>query len=326
MEHDVMDDLNRRLRAARPAVGDTPADEALLARLRTEPIARPRSVPRAAVPIAAAGATVLATATVLLAGAPGGGGGPETASAITQALHWFDPPQGSTLHVRSVATSGTTTTVRELWQSADDPRDERFAYRDERTAYEVEQGAFYDPATDTIYKGDYAPEPMSRPKPRDGKPAEDPAAADEKAKAPDDSAQRTQPANPSGDQKAKAPHGDDLPAGDPMVIKIRMLLQEGRAAVGDRATHDGVDAFPITLGQGLGRPQWTLWVSADDGHPLELLDPGRTSDDRPQRIRWTAYDLGGNVTTLAQAHPGARVVDDPAAVAAAAQRLEPMLR
>ncbi|WP_445149604.1 hypothetical protein [Baekduia sp. Peel2402] len=339
MEHDVTNDLDRRLRAARPAVGDAPVDEALLARLRSQPIARRRTVPRrAAVPVAAAGATVLVTATVMLAGAPGGGGGPETASAITQALRWFDPPKGSTLHVRSVATSGSTTTVRELWQSADNPRDERFAYRDDRTAYEVEHGAFYDPATNTIYKGDYAPEPMQRKTARDGKSPQGKLPADEnidktpdkrKLKALGGTVPRSAPApaNPAGDAKAKATTGDKLPAGDPMVIKIRMLLQQGRATVGARETHDGVDAFPITLEQGLGRPQWTLWIAAADGHPLELLDPGRGGDDdRPERVRWTNYDLGGSVTTLAQAHPDARVVDDAPAAAAAAQRLEPTLR
>jgi hypothetical protein len=321
MEHDVMDDLDRRLRAARPATGDTAVDEALLERLRSAPIARRPTLPRrVAVPLAAAGATAAIAATVMLAGAPGGGGGPATASAITQALHWFDPPAGSALHARSVTASGGATAVRELWQSADDPAQERFAYRDDRTAYELGPEGFYDPADDTIYHGEYAPLPERKPE------AQPPADARKRALARD-KPRSTGPAKDAttAGTKEQAALGS-LPAGDPIVIKVRMLLQDGRAHVRTRETHAGVDAWAIALADGLDRPAWTLWVAAADGRPLELLDPGRGGGDPGQTVRWTDYSLGARVTTLAQAHPGARVVDDPAAVAAAAQRLEPTLR
>jgi hypothetical protein len=336
MDHDVMDDLDRRLRAARPVRGDDArVDEALLARLRSEPIAPRRTLPRraAALPVAAAGVTVLATATVMLAGTPGGGGGPETASAITQALRWFDPPAGTVLHARSVETSADGTAVRELWQSADDPARERFAYRDDSTAYELGPEGFYDPGNDTIYEGTYAP-----PGPHK-QPGEDPAAGAKK-RAQDAKVARPDAAPGEGKGAGARPAKDGaaagtkedaelgaLPAGDPIVVKVRMLLQDGRARVRAREVHDGTDAWAIALDEGLGRPAWTLWVAADDGRPLELLDPGRDGEDPAHRVRWTAYDRdGARPTTLAEAHPGARVVDDPAAVAAAAERLEPTLR
>ena len=81
-------------------------DAELLARVREQPIAARRTVPRAvAVPVAA-GVTLTATAVVMLGGGPGDVGGPSSASAITQALHWLSPPHGTILHVRSVETQG----------------------------------------------------------------------------------------------------------------------------------------------------------------------------------------------------------------------------
>jgi hypothetical protein len=250
MDHDVMDDLDRRLRAARPAGGDDAwVDEALLARLRSEPIAPRRTLPRraAALPVAAAGVTVLATATVMLAGAPGGGGGPETASAITQALRWFDPPAGTVLHARSVSTSDEGTAVRELWQSADDPGRERFAYRDARTAYELGPEGFYDPGTDTIYKGGYAPAGRGHKPGADAAAATKKRAQDAKVARPAEGpgqgqgegdgavapAGRTKDGHPpDGPAKDGAAAGTReqaelgaLPVGDPIVVKVRMLLQ-----------------------------------------------------------------------------------------------------
>ncbi|HEX4671649.1 MAG TPA: hypothetical protein VH279_05255, partial [Solirubrobacteraceae bacterium] len=89
MEHDVTNDLERRLRAARPraACADESAfDAELLARVRKQPIAARRSVPRAAAVPVAVGVTLTATAVVVLAGGPGGVGGPSSAAAITQTL------------------------------------------------------------------------------------------------------------------------------------------------------------------------------------------------------------------------------------------------
>ena len=126
-------------------------DGALLARVRQQPIAARRSVPRSvAVPIAA-GVIVVATAAVVLGGGPDNLGGPPSAAAITQqTLRWLDPPAGTILHVRSVETQGTETTTRELWQSADDPTEERELVEGAQT-FEVSGDALYDPATNTIY-------------------------------------------------------------------------------------------------------------------------------------------------------------------------------
>jgi hypothetical protein len=69
-------------------------------------------------------------------------------------------------------------------------------------------------------------------------------------------------------------------------------------------------------------------VSADDGKPLELRDPGRDANEAPQVIRWTTYEVlpetgADALLTLTGAHPSARVVDDPAQVEAATERLAP---
>jgi hypothetical protein len=67
-------------------------------------------------------------------------------------------------------------------------------------------------------------------------------------------------------------------------------------------------------------------VSAHDGKPLELRDPGRNADDGLQVIRWPIYELlpasrAPHVLSLRSAHPSARVVTDPDKVAAARERL-----
>jgi hypothetical protein len=58
-------------------------------------------------------------------------------------------------------------------------------------------------------------------------------------------------------------------------------------------------------------------VSAADGKPLELRDPGRDANEQPQLIRWSAYEVlpgadADRVLTLTGAHPSARVVHEPA--------------
>jgi hypothetical protein len=273
MAYHVTDDLERRLRAARPpmARADEDAfDAQLLARLREQPIAARRTVPRAvAVPVAA-GLTLTATAAVMLAGGPGDVGGPSSASAVTQALRWLNPPHGTILHARSVETQGARTTTREFWQSADHPATAREVLSGAEGS-ETAGDARYDAATNTIY------EP----------PADAPSAA--------------------------RPGDKGLPAGDPAVAKVRILLQEGRMVVRGREMHNGVDAWAISLKPDLGRPVWTLWVSAADGKPLELRDPGRDANEQPQVIRWSTYEVlpgaaAGRVLSLTGAHPSAPVV------------------
>ena len=93
-----------------------------------------------------------------------------------------------------------------------------------------------------------------------------------------------------------------------------------------RENHDGNDAWVISLKADVGRPVWTLWVSAADGKPLELRDPGRDASEAPQVIRWPTYEVlpdagADKLLTLTGAHPSARVVHDPAQVDAAERRL-----
>jgi hypothetical protein len=299
MERDLMDDLERRLRAARPRmarVDENAFDEELLAHVRGQPIASRRTVPRAVALPVAAGATLAATAVVMLGGGPGDVGGPTSASAITQALSWLNPPPGTILHARSIETTGSQTTTREFWQSSDHPGSER-----ERTegahAFETSGDALYDPATDTIY------DPFGSPRGGDG--------ADPKVATP-----------------ATGKPGEAMPGGDPIVAKVRILLGEGRMVVTGPAMHDGTDAWAISLKPDVGRPVWTLWVSAADGKPLELRDPGRDASEQPQVIRWPTYEVlpgsdADKLLTLTGAHPSARVVHDAAQAAAAEQRLVP---
>jgi hypothetical protein len=299
MEHDVM----QRLRAARPRVDDDAFDAELLARVREQPIETRtrRSLPRAvAIPVAA-GVTLTVTGVVMLAGGPGDVGGPSSASAITQALHWLDPGADQILHARSIATQDGRTTTREVWQSSDDPADQRLRVEDAST-YEVSGDAFYDPATDTIYDGPSGPAAKGAAG----------GAAVEKSRVP-------VPANKGRDPA--------LPSGDPIVEKVRILLSEGHMSVTGLENHNGTQAWAISLKPDAGRPAWTIWVDAGNGKPLELRDPGRDAGEAPQTIRWTSYEVlpdtgADRLLTLTGAHPTARVVHDPAEVDAARQRLQ----
>jgi hypothetical protein len=283
--HDVIDQLDERLLAARPtqARPDEHAFDAdLLARVRELPVAR-RSLPRVAAAPVVAGVTLTAAAVVMLGGGPGDVGGPSSAAAITQALHWLNPPPGTVLHTRSVETQGDRTTTRETWRSADHPDSARQRVEG-ATTFETAGDALYDAASNTIYTG-----------------------AAELAMAP--------PPTKAGDQA--------IPAGDPIVTKVRMLLSDGRLAVSGREDHNGTDAWAISLKPSFGEPVWTLWVSAADGKPLELRDPGRDASEQPQVIRWPTYEVvpasgAESMLTLTGAHPSAHVVHDPAAAAAAA--------
>jgi hypothetical protein len=310
--HDLTDDLHRRLRAARPAaahVDEHAFDGDLLTRVQQEPIAARRAVPRAVSMPIAAGVIVVASAAVVLGGGPDSVGGPASAAAITQqTLSWLDPPAGTILHVRSVETMGTQTTTREYWESADDPHAERELVEG-TTTYEASGDALYDPATNTIY------DPYSSPKSTAGGPA-------------DKNSAKGTIANPAPAAAGKTGE-DSAPAADPVVSKVRVLLEEGVMTVTGPELHDGVDTWAVSLKADLGEPVWTLWVSVADGKPVELRDPGSNASAQPQVIRWPVYEVLNadaatqQLLTLTGAHPSADVVHDPAQAAAAAQRLEP---
>jgi hypothetical protein len=105
---------------------------------------------------------------------------------------------------------------------------------------------------------------------------------------------------------AKSTVPEDLPAGDPIVQKVRYLLEHGHMTVTGPETHDGVEAWRISLNADAGRPVWKLWVSTADGKPLELRDPGRDANEAPQVIRWETYEvLRGDAATAARQRLGA---------------------
>jgi hypothetical protein len=282
MAHDL--EIDRRLREARPraAVPDPEAfDARLLDNVRRQPIAARGGVSRTIALPAAAVAALAVAALVMLGGSPAGVGGPSAASAITRALHWLNPPSGTVLHARSTETQGGRTTIREVWQSADDPAAERLIVSTGARRYETSGGDLYDPATNTIYGVTEKPSP---------------------------------------------PHEFELISGDPIVQKVRTLLARGDMEVSGPMTHNGTSAFAIALKPTAGRPTWTLWVSAADGKPLELRDPGRDASEPQQVITWSSYEVlsGSSATTqssLRTAHPTARIVGDSAQVDAALARL-----
>lgn len=122
-----------------------------------------------------------------------------------------------------------------------------------------------------------------------------------------------------------------MPAADPVVDKVRTLLQECQMVVKGREIHDGTETWAISLKPDVDRPVWTLWVCAADGKPVELRDPGRDASEQSQVIRWSAYEVlrgsdSGQLLTLTGAHPSAHVVHDPAQGAAARRLLLPPKR
>ncbi|MDA0181351.1 hypothetical protein OJ997_13680 [Solirubrobacter phytolaccae] len=276
--------IEHRLRASRPEAADVDEDAFdadLLAQVMRLPETPSRSVGRRVViPVATAGATLAAAATVMFAGGPGDLGGPSSAVAIEQALRWFSPPDGTVLHVRSVETQDGRTTTRESWQDADTPTNSR-EILDGPIRYETAGDGLYDPTTDTIYK---APKPATK---------DDPV---------------------------------ESIVGDPVVKKVRFGLTEQFLTVTGRGRHNGQDAWEIALKPDAGRPVWKVWVSAEDGKPLELSDPGRDAGEAPSSIRWETYevlegDAAARLTTLEGAHPTATVVRDRARVEAAFERV-----
>ena len=128
---------------------------------------------------------------------------------------------------------------------------------------------------------------------------------------------------PKGEKPAD---GIDRIIGDPVVKKVRVLLENQDLTVTGRVSHNGQDAWEISLKPDAGRPVWTIWVSAADGKPLELRDPGRDADEPPSTIRWETYEVlddadAAQLTTLQGAHPTAKVVRDRAQVDAAFERV-----
>jgi len=357
MDHPTMtDDLDRRLRAVRPPAAEVDHDAydgELLARVQQLPREPRRRVPRTvAVPVAV-GATAAATAAVMLAG-PGDVGGPSSASALTATLSWLNPPAGTVLHARSVETEGGQTTVHEFWQSADHPQQQRERIEGART-FELAGDAIYDPATNTIYTGPASgakigPSADKRRGAAIARSADDAvkakAIAQDHAKAA--GAPPVDPAKAAAKQAAAAAAGEPakqpaaggatsdagrikvdlatLPAGDPIVTKVRVLLQAHKAVVVGRDRHDGIATWQISLSPAVGEPEWRLWVDAETGRPVELRDPGRPGQ-QPQVIRWTTYEVlrpGATANadlSLTAAHPSARVVDDADQWQAAEQRL-----
>ena len=110
--------------------------------------------------------------------------------------------------------------------------------------------------------------------------------------------------------------------------KVRLLLTKANMEVSGPEMHKGTSAWAISLKPDAGRPVWTLWVSAANGKPLELRDPGRDASEQAQVITWPTYEvLSGSdanaQVTLAGAHPDARVVTDEAEVQAAQERFFP---
>ena len=114
-------------------------------------------------------------------------------------------------------------------------------------------------------------------------------------------------------------------SGDGVVKKVRYGLEEQFLTVTGRERHNGQDAWEISLKPDTGRPVWKVWVSAEDGKPLELQDPGRDANEAPSTIRWEAYDVlddadAAPLVTVQGAHPTAKVVRDRAQVEAAFER------
>lgn len=266
------------------------SDLELLERVMAHPVDRRRRRP-VAIP-AVAVATLVATVFVLL-----GGNRPDSASALSQAMHWFDPPAGKVLHSLVVDETGNT---REIWQDVDHPERSRTVLPG---GYEVGAGAIYERATNTIYEDDGTGKRLG-PDPK----------ADAAKQAKLANAGRTGSETQRDEAKAgtiqKTP-AETAPSGDPLIAKVRVLIAEGHAAVRGREGHDGVEAWKIMLTSG-GRPPWVLWVRADNGMPLAIDDPGDPARDKaPEHSRWTKYEvLDGDAAplTLREAHPDARVV------------------
>jgi hypothetical protein len=301
-------DVNERIRAARPPIDDAEPDTELLRRVMAQPVRRSRR-PLVAIPAVAVAALIAATFVLL------GGNQPETASALSQAMHWFDPPPGTVLHSRIVNDAGQ---AREFWQDVDHPENSRTI---EPNGFEVGDGAIYDPSANTIYK-DNGKRSVPADKPQD--PGDDPGRdAKKKVKLDEENPGSTETRPAPG--RVDKPTDENMPVGDPFVAKVRVLIDMGRAGVRGRVVHNGVDAWAISLTAG-DRPPWTVWVRADNGKPLAFSDPGDPTRNKPAESGvWETYeklDRGDVPLTLQAAHPNAAVVTDGAKFDALLHQLE----
>lgn len=93
-------------------------------------------------------------------------------------------------------------------------------------------GALYDPAANTIYEAT-VPSPQGR--------------VISTKRAGEKVAAVTQPVHGKLDAAA-------MPAGDPIVDKVRILLREGKMVVTGREVHNGTEAWAISLKPDVGRP------------------------------------------------------------------------
>jgi hypothetical protein len=251
---------------------------------------------------------------------------------MARTLHWFDPPAGTILHVRSVMTTrGAGTLTQESWQSVDDPSLQR---RAEQGVETDATGDLYDPAANTVYA--YVPPPKAVVRQRiEQAIARKIAAARAAGASPETIARlrrdrRTILRGLVTGRPAGGPVDPEFRVGDALVNQMRGLLRSGDAHVGEETTHDGVAAFPITFSP--GGAQWTMWARADDGKPLELRvdGAGPVTPGAPglETVRWPAYEVvpgdgADRLLTIAGAHPDARVVRSAEAYAAAQRRLFP---
>ena len=319
----LKDDLDRRLRATRPVpIESDHIDTELLERVLAQSGPARRRPRRYAAP-AVAVAALAAAAFFVLGGGPGG---PATASAIDQALRWFDPPKGTILYARSVGTSADGDVEREVWQSADDPSQVRMRERRGDHVVETTPRAIYDPRRNTIYEptGD---KPIDKGKLEAATRKRGTAPPVERKPGTAPSVERDPDATASVKRGLAKPAVADFEAGDPIVSKIRSLLTDGRATVRGREERNGTEAWAITLLPGADRPTWTLWVAVADGRPIAMDDPGDPARGRDgEQVVWTAYDVrpaadAGPVLSLTAAHPDARVVRSDQAYLAAQERL-----
>lgn len=284
----MSDPTERRLRAARPAAADVPADaadrpeaRALLEAARTRPVPAPRRGRRVAGGLVLAGG---AAAVALAIGLPGSK--PEArANPLALAIHWFAPAPGTVLHVRSTLASGRDTMGQEYWQSVDHPEQQRTIGAQDGIVGEAASDGIYDAARDTVYVN----------VPSGGEP---------------DGGGEASAVDPNVAQvRAALEHGD-----------ARVLGREQHA--GRDAYAIAVD--PDVRGEAAKPVRWTLWIAADDGAPLELRIDNGPDTPAIETTTWQAYDLLRDAPlTVRAAHPDARVVRDADQYAAAQGRLYP---
>ena len=167
-----------------------------------------------------------------------------------------DPPPGTILHVRSVETQGAQTTTREAGSRRTSPPPSARAPR-AHTLRDLGRRAL-------------------RPGDRQHRTTRQAAGRGRRKKG--------QGGGPkvatAGTPRTGKPGDEAMPAGDPVVDKVRILLEEGRMTVSGREIHNGTDTWAISLKPDVGRPVWTLWVSAADGKPSSCGSRRDASESR----------------------------------------------